>query len=57
MNDGAQVLGEKRVSRFNRQLDDLFERGIDPDVHTGAVHSHSCDMERREWPSCKKVFM
>ncbi len=37
------------------ELCQLFERGIDPDVDTGAVHANSAGATRSEWPALDRV--
>jgi ergothioneine biosynthesis protein EgtB len=45
------VLGWKS---FNPNFDDLFSRGIDPDIETGECHAHP-DVPQ-SWPDLKSVF-
>eukprot|EP00899_Mesostigma_viride_P002214 jgi/Mesvir1/11994/Mv00300-RA.1 len=39
----------------NLSFDELFERGIDPDVDTGTCHAHSAAIDFDKWPSVKEV--
>eukprot|EP01125_Pyxidicula_operculata_P013795 TRINITY_DN4577_c0_g1_i1.p1 TRINITY_DN4577_c0_g1~~TRINITY_DN4577_c0_g1_i1.p1 ORF type:complete len:754 (+),score=149.08 TRINITY_DN4577_c0_g1_i1:181-2442(+) len=50
-----QIAAILKMGPCNKQFDQLFERGIDPDVETGKVHSHSCDRNRTEWPTVHEV--
>jgi iron(II)-dependent oxidoreductase len=43
------------VESPDAELCALFERGIDPDVDSGAVHVNSAGVGRSDWPSLERV--
>lgn len=37
------------------KYDELFQRGIDPDVDNGSCHKNSCERNNENWPSIKQL--
>lgn len=40
---------------IHTQYDELFQRGIDPDVDNGSCHKNSCERSYQNWPTIKEL--